>query len=235
MSLQPTTLYNILQNHFGIQNWWPVDINYHSQNRSDPRFEIMVGAILTQNTAWKNVEKALDQLKHSNNLSLKNIHKINDTTLKQLIQPSGFFNQKATRLKQLTDYLMQSYNGDLDQFFASDVKKLRKELVLLPGIGPETADSILLYAGNFPVFVVDAYTKRLCQRLPIEISNLSYNVVQQVFETDLLKKIPHQRCVQAYQQLHALIVEVAKQYCRIKPLCNSCPLQQHCRFHIHSL
>jgi endonuclease-3 related protein len=143
MSLNPGKLYEKLLNHFGKQYWWPVDRRYHEEKSCDERLEIMIGAILTQNTAWTNVEKALNNLKKHNCLDTQSILSINDSDLKRYIQPSGFFNQKAERLKTLTIFLENNYQSDLDLFFSQDLHKLREELLALKGIGPETADSIL--------------------------------------------------------------------------------------------
>jgi len=186
MTLNPTILYNILFEKFGKQNWWPIDKNYHKKTNSDSRFEIITGAILTQNTAWSNVEKALYNLKSTKNLDIKNILKIDIKQLQQLIKPSGFFNQKADRIKNIAIYINKNYQDDLDHFFNKDISKIREELLSLDGIGPETADSIILYAGNKPIFVVDAYTKRLCIRIPLN-SNKSYDEIQKYFQEDLSK------------------------------------------------
>jgi endonuclease-3 related protein len=168
MKLTPHTLYKILLERFGNLNWWPIDRNYHEKNGSDPRFEIIVGAILTQNTAWSNVEKALANLKSKNMLDIKKMVNVDIANLQNMIKTSGFFNQKAKRLKNLALYLHNNYHDNLDTFFNRDLYSVREELLLLNGIGPETADSTLLYAGNLPIFVVDAYTKRICERLPLD-------------------------------------------------------------------
>jgi len=229
MVITPTQLFDLLLDHFGHQDWWPVDTTYHKKNRSDPRFEVMIGAILTQNTAWTNVEKALTNLKKHHALSLQSIIKMDEHTLKTLIQPSGFFNQKARRLKAFSSYIYEHYGNDLDTIFCRDVQDVRRELLSLNGIGPETADSILLYAGNHPIFVVDAYTKRICTRLPLHIQNSSYEEIQRYFEQHLQNTHQKKQIVPLYKELHALIVELAKNYCRKKPLCESCPLTKLCQ------
>jgi len=230
--LAPTQLYMVLQKSFGIINWWPVDKSYHEMNNSDPRFEIIVGAVLTQNTAWSNVEKALDNLKLDKALDVDSIMDMTLEKLEELVRPSGFFKQKAKRLKNLVLYLKSKYNGDLDCFFNRDFYTLREELLSLSGIGPETADSILLYAGGKPVFVVDAYTKRVCERLPVVGVNdvSSYDTVQRVFQYDLSKNFSDEKLTMVYKELHALIVELAKKYCKKKPLCSVCPLNNKCLF-----
>ncbi len=229
MKLKPHALYEILMKEFGNQNWWPIDRTYHKKNHSDPRFEVIIGAILTQNTAWSNVEKALENLKSKNMLEIQKIAESDIETLQNLVRPSGFFNQKASRVKNLAQHLHQNYHDDLDEFFDNNLHELRVELLSLKGIGPETADSILLYAGNLPIFVVDAYTKRICERLPLDASN-SYNDIQHYLETDLKRTYPEKELMQIYNELHALIVLLAKNHCKKKPVCHICPLQNHCKF-----
>ena len=229
MTITPYKLYHLLQNEFGSLNWWPMDKMYHEKNGSDPRFEIIIGAILTQNTAWSNVEKALENLKSKKMLDVKNISEINNKDLRELVRPSGFFNQKASRLKEITNYLKNNYDGNLDNFFDKDLINIRDELLSLNGIGPETADSILLYAGNFPIFVVDAYTKRICERLPMD-TNISYNEIQNYFENALSQKYSRKELPKIYNELHAMIVIFAKNYCKKKPDCNKCSLNNYCNF-----
>jgi endonuclease-3 related protein len=210
-----------------------MDKNYHEKHGSDPRFEIMVGAILTQNTAWSNVEKALISLKSKNTLDIKKISEIDIKILQNMIKSSGFFNQKAKRLKSLALHLHGHYHDNLSYFFDRDVDNIREGLLSLNGIGPETADSILLYAGSLPVFVVDAYTKRICKRLPLE-TNVSYDEIRQYFERELGKKYSKEKLTQIYNELHALIVVLGKNYCKKKPECNKCPLKRYCEFKKHS-
>jgi endonuclease-3 related protein len=223
-------LYDFLLNTFGYQHWWPVDEQYHKNQKSDPRFEIIVGAILTQNTAWTNVEKALGNLKKHKVLTIHTIAYIEEEKLKTMIQPSGFFNQKAERLKHFATYIEKKYHENLLNFFSRDTSEIRHELLSLQGIGPETADSILLYAGNHPVFVVDSYTKRICQRIPLPISNESYDDIQHFFENELKSTIPKKELVPTYKEFHALLVELAKNYCWKKnPSCVTCPLTKLCK------
>lgn len=229
MKLTPYTLYKILLENFGNQNWWPIDKNYHEKHGSDPRFEIMVGAILTQNTAWSNVEKALISLKSKNTLDIKKISEIDIKSLQNMVRPSGFFNQKAKRLKNLASHLHDHYHDNLSYFFDRAIDDIREGLLSLNGIGPETADSILLYAGNLPIFVVDAYTKRICKRLPLE-TNVSYDEIRQYFERELGKKYSKEKLTQIYNELHALIVVLGKNYCKKKPECNKCFLKRYCEF-----
>jgi len=230
MKPTPNGLYKILLEKFGRRNWWPMDKTYHERRGSDPRFEIIVGAILTQNTAWSNVEKALTNLKSNNILEIQKISEADINKLQTMIKPSGFFNQKAERLKTLASYLHKNYHDNLDDFFDRNVYDIREELLSLKGIGPETADSILLYAGNLPIFVVDAYTKRICERLPLK-TPLSYDDIQRYFEVELSNHHSKQEITRVYNELHALTVELAKQYCKKKPECSNCPLKLHCLFH----
>lgn len=227
MKITPSKIYKILMNEFGSRNWWPIDINHHKKNNTDPRFEIIIGAILTQNTSWSNVEKALENLKSKNLLEIKKISNLNIQLLKELITPSGFFNQKADRLKNIADYLDETYNSNLDNFFNRELYIIRDELLSLKGIGPETADSILLYAGNLPIFVVDAYTKRLCERIPFKMKD-SYDEIQKYFQQELNKTYSKEDITKIYNELHALIVNFAKKYCKKKPECKICPLNKHC-------
>ncbi|MFH1100972.1 MAG: endonuclease [Methanobacteriota archaeon] len=229
MSADLKKIYDELLTHFGHQHWWPVDVSYHEKQGSDPRFEIILGAILTQNTAWTNVEKALANLKKHHAISLTKIVTLDYNQLKTIIQPSGFFNQKAQRVQHLTKYLIDRYEGELDPFFQRDHITIRTELLSLHGIGPETADSILLYAGNHPVFVIDAYTKRISKRIPLPVKGDTYEDYQQYFDEELKKVVPSTTLVPMYQEFHALLVELAKHYCAKKtPSCSGCPLRGYC-------
>lgn len=230
MAVTLSKLYEHLLDRFGKQEWWPVDYQYHGNNKSDPRFEVMVGAILTQNTAWNNVEKALTNLKKNKSLTINKIANENIETLKTMIQPSGFFNQKAHRLKILASYLHDEYKDNLDRFFKKDLQITRQDLLSLNGIGPETADSMMLYAGNKPIFVVDAYTKRICNRLPIRNSGKTYDEIQAFFEKKLRRSLPKRDKIELFKELHALIVKFAKTYCKKKPNCEKCPLKNNCEF-----
>ena len=230
MKTTPLNLYTTLYDSFGPQHWWPMDHSHHEQNNTDPRFEVMIGAILTQNTAWTNVEKAIKQLKEHELLSIQALKDTDADLVKTCIRSSGYFNQKAQRLQYLSDHLAEHYDGDLDHFFSKSTKDLRQELLSLHGIGPETADSMLLYAVKKPVFVVDAYTKRLCKRLPLPVNADSYDDIQAYFEDDLGKKYSFDELVQVYNEFHALIVNLGKYYCKPKPVCSQCPLVKKCAF-----
>jgi endonuclease-3 related protein len=229
MKISPSKLYNLLIKHFGNLNWWPKDYEYHKKNGSDPRFEVIVGAILTQNAAWTNVEKALENLKSKNSLDIKKISKLDLKSLQNMIKPTGFFNQKAKRVKYISEYLYNNYSGNLDSFFNRNLKVIRDELLSINGIGPETADSILLYAGNKQIFVVDAYTKRICKRLPINV-NLKYDDIQAYFEKDISKEFEIKDTSTIYNELHALIVNLGKYYCKSKPKCDICPIKKYCMY-----
>lgn len=229
MIQKPYELYQQLIKQFGKQNWWPIDKEYHEKNKTDPRFEIIIGAILTQNTAWSNVEKALSNLKTKKIMDIKKISEIPIETIAELIRPSGYYNQKAVRLKNIAEHLKQKYEADLDQFFNRELQLIRQELLSLNGIGSETADSILLYAGSLPIFVVDAYTKRICQRIPLK-TEISYDKIQEYFQKEISKKNSEEELTQIYNELHALIVVFAKKFCKKKPNCTQCIIQKHCNF-----
>jgi endonuclease-3 related protein len=199
-------LYHTLLDHFGYQNWWPVDLEYHKKHHLDPKDEVIIGAILTQNTSWKNVEKALSNLKNNNALSLKAIKHMDIGLLKELIRPSGFFNRKAEILKQIS---------------TMDKKPSRDELLSIKGIGKETADSILLYAYHEPFFVIDAYTKRIVFRLFGYEFN-EYDEYASFISSHIEKN------VDIYKEFHALIVAFAKNYCKKTPDCNRCILKDRC-------
>ncbi len=228
MTFTPFKLYNTLYKQFGKQYWWPMDIDYHKKNISDPRFEVIIGAILTQNTAWSNVEKAIINLKENNLLEIKKISEIKLQDLQELIKPSGFFIQKSKRVKNIAKYLKNNYKSNLDKFFSKDLHNLREELLSLNGIGPETADSILLYAGNKPIFVVDAYTRRISKRIPLD-TKIDYEDIQNYFQKNLKENCKSDEITFVYNELHALIVELAKNYCKKRnPLCSQCPLDRYC-------
>ena len=168
--------YDALYRAWGAQHWWP----------AGTRFEVIVGAYLTQNTAWTNVERALENLRRADVLSLEGFRKIRLARLERLIRPSGYFRQKAKRLKIFVAFLDKQYQGSLDRMFSEPTDRLRAQLLDLNGIGPETADSILLYAGNHPVFVVDAYTRRVLERHGILSQKADYEEIRQLFQKSLL-------------------------------------------------
>lgn len=167
--------YHTLYSAWGPQHWWP----------AETRFEVIVGAYLTQNTTWTNVELALANLRSARVLSVEGIRALPLRRLQRLIRPSGYFRQKAARLKTFVAFLDQQHSGSLDQLLAQPTDKLREELLSLNGVGPETADSILLYAGNHPVFVVDAYTRRMLDRHRILPENTDYEEIRELFQRAL--------------------------------------------------
>lgn len=204
------TAYDALFAAFGPQHWWP----------GDTPFEVVVGAILTQNTAWSNVERAIANLKRERVLSPRALRDIHPRRLARLIRPSGYFNIKAKRLKDFMRWLFAAHGGSLTRMFRRDLHTLRQQLLAVNGIGPETADSILLYAGQKPIFVVDAYTKRILSRHGLVAADASYDDVQRLFHAALPAD------VQLYNEFHALLVRLGKDYCQKRqPRCVECPLR----------
>ena len=210
-------LYNRLFKRFGPQHWWP----------GDTPLEIAVGAVLTQNTAWTNVEKAVTNLKSEglfsnasrDDDSLQELHDMSHEEVARLIRPAGYFNIKAKRLEHFIRWIIEKY-GSLDRMFERPTGELRQELLSVNGIGPETADSILLYAGGKPVFVIDAYTKRIFSRHFLMGAERDYAAYQKL----MMKRLPHKR--QLFNEYHALIVRTGKEFCRKRnPRCSECPLE----------
>jgi len=201
-------IYNKLLSRYGDLHWWPASSPY----------EVIVGAVLTQNTAWSNVEKAIDNFGDS--LSPEFIASLDMDSLAELIRPSGFFNQKAVYLKEITRWF-EKYRYSVERVKRHPLEKIRKELLAVKGVGKETADSILLYAFDYPTFVVDAYTKRLFERLSVDVK-MDYDSIKSYFESRLE---PNGKL---YNNFHAMIVINAKEYCRKKPVCIGCPLADEC-------
>ena len=212
-SPSPLTLiktYNKLYRLYGPQGWWP----------AKSRLEVIVGAILTQNTAWSNVEKAINNLKAEALVSSPSkLHNADARKLSRLIRPAGYYNVKAARLKNFTKFLFRKYAGSLAKMAKEPTRRLRGELLAVNGIGPETCDSILLYAFARPVFVVDAYTKRIFSRHGLFAPGAAYESVQAVFEDNL----PSDEDI--FNEYHALIVRLAKVHCGTKARCGNCPLR----------
>ena len=209
-----TELYRILLEAYGKQNWWP----------AETPFEVCVGAVLTQNTNWKNVEKAIENLKKENLLSPEKLVLCPDEKLENLIKPAGFFRQKSRYLKNLAEFILEK--GGLENLIEREKEELRNALLGVKGIGKETADSILLYALNKPSFVVDAYTKRLFFRLGlINDEKQDYEFVKNLVEE---KFPPEEENLEVYKEFHALIVEHAKGVCRKRPVCHECILCDRC-------
>ncbi|MFC1674862.1 endonuclease III domain-containing protein [Candidatus Omnitrophota bacterium] len=204
------SIYRKLSLAFGPQRWWP----------GDTPFEIAIGAILTQNTNWGNVEKAINNLKKKRLLSPKKLHRLSCARIARLIKPSGYFNIKAKRLKAFLDFLFRDYGGSLKDMSSASTKRLREDLLCVNGIGPETADSILLYALKKPAFVVDAYTRRILLRHKLISRDAGYDKMQDLFAKNL------RRSVALFNEYHALLVKLGKEFClKNKPRCNICPLK----------
>ncbi len=209
-------IYNLLFSAFGPQNWWP----------ADTELEMMVGAILTQNTSWNNVEKAILNLKEEDLLSIKGLSQIPESIIAEYIRPAGYYNLKVKRLKNLIKFIENRYNGDINKLFSLDTETIRKELLSVKGIGMETADSIVLYGAGRPLFVVDTYTHRILIRHGLIEEEAGYNDLQMFF----MDNLSHD--VELFKEFHALIVKVGKDFCRRKPLCANCPLENLNRKHV---
>lgn len=207
-------IYQLLLERYGRRNWWP----------ADSPFEMAIGAILTQNTNWQNVEKAIANLSAAGALSCAALCTLPRERLEELIRPSGFFRQKAERLQRFAGYLRENYQESLEKMLQQPLAPLRKELLALKGIGPETADSILLYAGEHLSFVVDAYTGRLFSRLGLLNGTEKYAQIRTFF----MQQLPAQAAL--YNEYHALIVIQCKEHCRKRPLCPGCPLESVCNY-----
>jgi len=203
-------IYQLLFERFGPQHWWP----------GDTQFEIIVGAILTQNTNWTNVEKAIANLNSANLMSPGKLYHLDLPQLAELIRPAGYYNIKAKRLKSFLNWLFENYNGRLSNLQGLDTQRLRAELLGIKGIGRETADSILLYAFDRPIFVVDAYTARVAIRHGLIEPGADYEQLREVFQSNLLED------VQLFNEYHALLVKVGKEFCRPKARCPGCPLEK---------
>jgi endonuclease-3 related protein len=202
-------MYEVLNAYFGDLHWWP----------GETPFEITVGAILTQNTNWKNVETAIYQLKAADILDPLKLYGTADSTVSSLIRSSGYYNIKTKRLRAFLDFLHNEYAGDLEGMFSEELWTLRRKLLGVRGIGEETADSILLYGGGKPVFVVDAYTRRVLERHDLIAPGWRYEEIQTLFMDTFPRDTPR------YNQYHALLVQLGKQFCKKKPLCSGCPLE----------
>ena len=203
------SMYERLSAFFGPSNWWP----------GETPFEVMVGAILTQNTNWKNVERAIANLKKDGLLTLAAMSALSREQLAKYIRPAGYYNIKAQRLRNFFALINEKWDGDLDLFLCQPAVVLREELLSVKGIGPETADSMILYAAGKPVFVVDAYTHRILSRHEIIDESYDYHMIQELF-TDNLEEDSA-----LFNEYHALIVRVGKEFCKkSRPVCEGCPL-----------
>ncbi len=208
MTTSLSDVYDRLFAAYGPQHWWP----------GDSPFEVMVGAILVQNTAWKNVEKAIANLVEHGLLEPRALYDTPATELEELIRPAGYFRMKTRRLRSLLEFLLERYDGSLDAMFATDLPTLRQELLGVHGVGPETADSILLYAGGMLSFVVDTYTHRVLARHGWIGFDADYHEIQDHFQDGLPADS------QLYNEYHALLVRVGHVHCRKTPKCDGCPL-----------
>jgi len=202
-------IYDKLYKAYGPRHWWP----------GETPFEVMVGAILTQNTSWRNVEKAIQKLKNKGVLNAEGIHQIRKSELASLIRSSGYYRIKAERLKAFVNFLFENYDGNVKKMRKEELKTLRQKLLGVNGIGPETADSILLYGLKKPIFVVDAYTKRILSRHRMISESASYGEIQRL----LMNHLPLDE--RLFNEYHALLVHLGKTLCKKVPGCDICPLK----------
>jgi endonuclease-3 related protein len=208
-------IYEALLGHFGPRGWWP----------GESRLEIIIGAVLTQAVAWRNVKRAIDNLKSARLIDINALLDVDQEILAEQIRPALYHRQKSKKLKALMAYIADKYDGDLDLMFQEPLPKLREELLAVWGIGPETADSILLYAGDKLIFVVDAYTKRILHRLGLTDEDISYRDMQDFME----HHVPPDLYI--YNEYHALLVGVGAGYCKkSKPRCPECPILKFCKY-----
>jgi len=205
-------IYHRLLAHFGPQHWWP----------AQESFEVIVGAILTQSAAWVNVEKAIANLRAARAMSPRTLRQLSLPKLATLVHPCGYYNAKAFKLKSFAYWLGNHYDDDLDRLFASKTNDLRQQLLSIHGIGQETADSIILYAANKPIFVIDAYTRRIIRRIGLAPDKNSYDAYQALFMEHLLPDTG------LFNEYHALLVCQGKNICRHHPLCPQCCLNDIC-------
>ena len=209
-------LFQRLYGHFGPCHWWP----------GETPFEVIVGAILTQNTAWKNVESAIDNLKTKDVLEPERLEKLSQEELALLIRSSGYYNQKARKIKSFLEYYKSKYSYKIGDMAKILLEELREDLLQIYGIGEETADSILLYALNKPTFVVDAYTNRILSRIGYTTDTISYKKLKRFCEESLPQD------TKLYNEFHALFVLLGKSICKSTPLCIECPVHNDCLFFI---
>ncbi len=210
--MTPLQLFDILFAASGPQHWWP----------GDTPFEVAVGAVLTQNTTWSNVEKAITSLKAANAMTAAGLFALSAPDLEQAIRPAGYYRVKAQYLRTLAEWVSRRAAGDLSSLASEDTDILHRELLALRGVGRETADSILLYAIGKPAFVVDAYTRRIAARLRLLPDNTTYESTQQYF----VALLPED--AQLFNEFHGLLVHLAKEHCRARPVCLACPLEAYC-------
>jgi endonuclease-3 related protein len=209
-------VYHRMLDRFGPQHWWP----------AEGPFEVIIGAILTQSAAWGNVEKAIDNLRAAEALSPARLRKLATARLARLVHPCGYYNAKALKLKSFAFWLGNHYSDDLNQLFANDTDELRQQLLSVHGIGQETADSILLYAAGKPIFVIDAYTRRILSRIGLVPGKDSYAGYQAFF----MEHLPPDAAM--FNEYHALLVRLGKDVCRRRPLCPQCCLSDVCQLYL---
>ena len=223
------SIYMDLRSNLGPQLWWPVTSEgqfipeYSGGPKNEKQqLEVCFGAILAQNTTWKNAEKAIIELNKNHLIDVKKILEISNEKLSGIIKSSGYHNQKTKKLKNFCNFLSFNHNGNLQKFFQNNIKRLREELLSVNGIGPETADSIMLYAAKKPIFVIDAYAKRIINR--VGFKEASYDELQQLF----MKSLPNSE--KLFNEYHALLVELGKNICKKEPLCSKCPINVCCNY-----
>lgn len=209
-------IYYCLLNKYGHRDWWP----------SESDFETIIGAILTQNVSWKNAKLAINNLKNSDYLDLYKLQEIEEKEIADLIKSSRFYNQKAKKIKVIVNFIIQNYNGNIESMSKENIHILRIKLLNLWGFGEETVDSIILYACNLPIFVIDSYTKRIFSRLGYVNYNISYSQMQDFF----MKNLPED--VYLYNDFHAQIVHLGNICCKKQPLCKECPLEKVCNYSV---
>ena len=207
-------IYHHLFTRYGPQHWWP----------AQTPFEVIIGAILTQSTSWSNAEKAINNLKSSRAITPKVLRQLSVQELARLVHPCGYYNAKALKLKSFANWLGEYYSDDLSSLFTHDISFLRQELLSIHGIGQETADSIILYAANKPIFVIDAYTRRITNRICITVENESYTD----YQTFLMNNLPTD--ARLFNEYHALLVRLAKDVCHKSPICRHCCLNNICQY-----
>jgi endonuclease-3 related protein len=211
MNVSLQEVYERLFERYGPQHWWP----------AESPFEVLIGAVLVQNTAWRNVEKAIENLRETGLLDARKLYRVPAEELAELIRPAGYYRVKAQRLRNLLGLLVERYDGSLDELFAVPPDVLREELLAVHGVGPETADAIMLYAGHIPSFVVDAYAHRVLARHGWIDFEADYHRIKEFFEERLPAEAP------LYNEYHALLVRVGKEHCKSSEAkCEGCPLQQ---------
>ncbi len=201
--------FNRLLERYGPQHWWP----------GEGPLEILVGTVLVQNTNWRNVEKAIDNLREAGVMTPEKLFALDPEELSELIRPAGYYQVKTKRLRNLLRLVVEQYDGALEAMFAGDMHALREELLGVNGVGPETADCILLYVGNFPKFIADGYAMRVAARHGWIEFEADYHALQDFFESRLPAEAP------LFNEYHALLVKVGKEHCKTKPICTDCPLE----------